>query len=374
MNKDYSNYGSIELATDHDFLQHFLSPNTATEKFWKNWLINYPEKLAVWEDAHRLVEAVQLGLTDYTRTYLTREAEEALLQRIWETNNLVAQERTKELSYWNRSRMMAAATALAVASLGAFWFMKEHPSQKSLYETHTSSISNSLIEEINTSQSIKHIYLPDSSQILLSPSSKISFSRTYGSHDRNIYLTGKATFDVRKNPQKPFRVFANELITKVLGTRFEVSAYEKGKDVIVKVQSGQVSVYQEKEYTNSMESKSEKAGVLLLTNQQVIFKRQSEQFNKLLVDQPTLLTNSPAEQFVYDERPVIQVLKDIEAAYGVDIVYSDELLQNCDLTANLTDEPFRGKLDIICRSLGASYEIVEAQIIITAQGCKNTKN
>lgn len=374
MNKDYANFGSIELAIDHDFLQHFLLPTSVSENFWKSWLAEHPHKVNEWNEAQKLVEAVQLGLTDYTRTYLSQEAEEELIKRIWETNRLEETSQTQVISIWNRSRMMAAAAFLAVTALGSYWLIQKNTREDSIYETNISKIRTSRIEQVNNDKNPKRFYLPDSSDVLLYPSSKLSYTSTYGNDDRNIYLTGKAQFDVQKNPKIPFRVFANEIITKVLGTRFEVSAFEADKDVIVKVQSGQVSVYQEQEYNNSPESKSEKAGVLLMPNQQVIFKRQSEQFNKVLVEKPTLLTATTSEQFVYDERSVIQVLKDIETAYGVDIVFSTELLQNCDLTANLTDEPLRGKLDIICRSIGASYEIVEAQIIITTKGCKNAKN
>ncbi|KAA0988906.1 FecR family protein [Dyadobacter aurulentus] len=398
MTTDYTYFSIIDLAVDEAFLQHYLDPDLASNQFWNNWLIDNPEKRGDWEEARKLVEAVLLGLTDYTRIYLSEEAEEALLQRIWATNHSVlpqpnaaqpnaAQPNAAQpnaarpnaaqpnkgkvipLTIRKQSRVLAACVVLAVLA-GGYWLIRHNNTANSIYDKQVSTLQDPLIEKTNSLSEPQLIYLPDSSTVLLFPASKMSYPTTYGNQIRNIYLSGKADFDVRKNPERPFLVYANEIITKVLGTSFQVSAFEKDADIVVKVQSGQVSVYQEKEYVTSDQQHSEKAGVLLLPNQQVVFKRTGEQFNKAIVENPVLLPATPAGAFVYDETPVLQVLKEIEVAYGVDIVYSDELLQSCELTANLSEEPLRGKLDILCRSIGATYEIVDAQIIITSKGCK----
>jgi transmembrane sensor len=371
VNTDYTKYGIIDLAIDDAFLQHYLLPTPKSENFWDNWLRDNPDKAADWEAACKLVEAVLLGLTDYTRIYLTKEAEEDLLERIWTTNHATQQPNKYaiNINLWKQSHWMAASVLLALLA-GAYWFVFQNNTADSIYSKQIAELQNPVIEKINDLTEPQLFYLPDSTSVLLYPRSKMSYATIYGDENRNVYLSGKAIFDVRKNPRQPFLVYANEIITKVLGTHFEIQAFEKDTDVIVKVQSGQVSVYQEKSFEHSNTINSEKSGVLLLPNQQVVFKRTAEQFNKAIVEQPILLPAASVARFVYDEAPVSQVLKDIEAAYGVDIVYSSELLQSCDLTANLTEEPMRGKLDIICRSISATYEIVDAQIIITSTGCK----
>lgn len=370
MNTDYTQYGTIDLAIDDAFLQHYLLPSPESENFWNHWLHDHPGKIAEWEEARKLIEAVLLGLTDYTRIYLSKEAEENLLERIWITNHAVQQlqEPVMPVTIWKQSRLLAAGVLLALLA-GGYWLVRQNKMPDSIYNKQVAELRNPVIEKINTLPEPQLFYLPDSSSVLLFPRSKMSYSTSYGNENRNVYLSGKAFFDVRKNPSQPFLVYANEIITKVLGTQFEIRAFEKDTDVIVKVQSGQVSVYQEKEFESNSTAPSEKAGVLLLPNQQVVFKRTGEQFNKAIVEQPILLPAASAAQFVYDETPVSQVLKEIGVAYGVDIVYSSEILQSCDLTANLTEEPLRGKLDIICRSISATYEIVDAQIIITSKGC-----
>jgi len=77
----------------------------------------------------------------------------------------------------------------------------------------------------------------------LAPKSKITYPENFENDRRLVILSGEATFDISKDPTKPFLVMANEVTTKVLGTRFNVKAFEEMKDVVVSVQEGKVSVF-----------------------------------------------------------------------------------------------------------------------------------
>ncbi len=61
--------------------------------------------------------------------------------------------------------------------------------------------------------------------------------------NRDVYLSGEAFFEVTKNPDRPFRVFANEIVTKVLGTSFTVRSFENDTTIQVIVRTGKVTVY-----------------------------------------------------------------------------------------------------------------------------------
>ena len=56
-------------------------------------------------------------------------------------------------------------------------------------------------------------------------------------------MKGKAFFDIARDTSQPFVVYANETITKVLGTSFTIKAFEGEKDVEVSVKTGKVAVY-----------------------------------------------------------------------------------------------------------------------------------
>jgi len=370
---NYDQFGTIDFAVDEAFIQHYLFPSTKSSDFWKNWLSTNPSKSAEWEEARKLIEAVQLGLSDYARTFLSEEAEAALLERIINTNHILKLTSENTASFWKHSpaRVIAAACIVLMLCVGGLWILKDANPVNSPYTQHLSTLKSEVFERVNKSDKTEIYYLSDSTRVVLYPASRLSFTRDYGKENRTVYLSGKAVFDVSKDPLKPFFVYANEIVTKVLGTQFEVSAFEEDRDVIVKVQSGQVSVYRNKESSEVADVNSERSGVLLLPNQQVVFKRQTEQFNKNLIEKPSILPAFEQQPFAYEETPVVQVLEDIEKSYGVDLVYNNEMLKNCELTASLMDESLLEKLDIICRSIGATYETVDAQIIINSKGCKS---
>jgi hypothetical protein len=78
----------------------------------------------------------------------------------------------------------------------------------------------------------------------------------------------------------------------------------------------------------------------------------------------------PIQNQVFDFNNVIaEVFKTLEKAYGINIVYDAEVMKNCYLTASLDDEPLFEKLNLICKTIDAKYEQVDAQIVIYSNGC-----
>jgi len=374
VNIHYEQFSSSDFVTDDAFLNHYLSPTDSSKAFWESWLSNHPEKKEEWLAAQKLIEAVQLGLSEYVRTYLSKEAEESLLQRILITNAESDEKEVKPIPIWRQSwfQVMAACFILFLG-LKVLYFNKSIQ-KESVYEKQMAVFSEGkLTEKVNDKTTIDTIKLPDGSLIYLSPNSKISYVNNFGKENRTVYLSGKAVFDVVKMPSKPFYVYANELVTKVLGTKFEVFSFDNEKDVIVKVLSGKVSVYKNPKFDKVTLSNIEKLGVLLKPNQQVTFSREKDFFKKTIVEQPILLIAQHISKptFIYDEAPVVAVLDEISKAYGVEIIFNREMMQSCQLTSSMEEESLQDKLNIICKSIGATYEIIDAQIIINSKMCQS---
>lgn len=370
MQNPYEHYGITDFVTDDAFLRHQLQPTAQSTQFWDGWLAAHPGQEADWRQAQKLLEAVQLGLSDYIRTYLSEEAESRLLGRIRATNAQVGDPDSGPSPFWRSSWVPYAAAAGLLLVAGTFlWNRTGKTTPPTRYEQQLATVNEPVLEKVNSGKGVQTVQLPDQTTVLLYPNSRLSYLKDFGKTDRTVYLSGKAVFDVVKQPQKPFLVYAEEVITRVLGTRFEVNAFAQNKDVTVRVQSGRVTVYRYK--ANEQPAVGSLTGVLLLPNQQVVFTRQTEQFRKDLVQNPVLILPRQEQppRFVYDETPVLEVLQQLEKAYGVEIVVDKEAVENCQLTASLTDETLSDKINVICQSIGATYEIVEAQIIITSPGC-----
>lgn len=375
MNINYNDFSASDFVSDDAFLQHYLLPTDSSKAFWVNWLAEHPEKENEWLAAQQLIEAVLLGLSEYVRTFLSEEAEQHLLDRILTTNEKYKEGRSNSsIPIWRQSWFQVVAACFIVfIGMKSLYFIKNlHP--ESVYHQQIAVFSEETItEKINLNTTIDTIKLPDGSLVFLSPNSKVSYSKNFNTNTENraVYLSGKAIFDVAKMPSKPFLVYANEIVTKVLGTKFEVFSFDNDKDVIVKVLSGKVSVYKNPKFDLTASTNIEKLGVLLKPNQQVIFSREKDLFKKAIVEQPILLISKNVQKpsFIYDETPVVTVLDEIAKAYGVEIVFNREIMNSCQLTSSMEEESLQDKLNIICKSIGASYEIIDAQIIINSKEC-----
>jgi len=67
--------------------------------------------------------------------------------------------------------------------------------------------------------------LPDGSKVWLNAATKIKYPTSFNGSDRTVELSGEAYFEISKNKTKPFRVISGEQTIEVLGTHFNIMAY-----------------------------------------------------------------------------------------------------------------------------------------------------
>jgi len=367
---NYAQFSITDFVCDDFFLNYHLSPTETNTFFWNEWLQQNPAKRSDWEQAEQLLEAVRLGLSDYARTYLSPEAEAHLLERIQITIALVGDHQTPIVPIWRRTWVLRSAAAACVLLISGIWYFNQSP--PSIYQQEVAAIKESVIEKNNEGDKPIAVLLPDGSEVVLTPKSRLAYPINFIGDSRTVYLSGEATFSVVKDFKKPFYVHANEIVTKVLGTKFVVRAFEKDKDVIVSVQSGQVSVYNPIKKGKAVPDNEKTRGVLLLPNQQAVFERLTEQFKKSLIPHPNLIEMPVLEaiSFEFNETPVIEAFQRIKKAYGIDIVFNTEVLKGCEVTASLNGETLFEKLDVLTQTINGSYEMVDGQIVVTTKGCQ----
>ena len=115
-------------------------------------------------------------------------------------------------------------------------------------------------------------------------------------------------------------------------------------------------------------------GVILTPNQMAVFDREPERLTKSLVEDPAIIRppnekNGDSNSFIFNDTPVEKVFKVLEKSYGVTIIYDRDVLNNCTVTAPLGSETLYEKLDLVCKVIRATYEVVDAQIIVSSKGC-----
>lgn len=69
------------------------------------------------------------------------------------------------------------------------------------------------------------VILPDGTKVWLNAASSLKFPTAFAGNQRNVELNGEAYFEVAKNRAKPFNVKVNAMNVNVLGTHFNIMAY-----------------------------------------------------------------------------------------------------------------------------------------------------
>ncbi len=84
--------------------------------------------------------------------------------------------------------------------------------------------------------------LPDGTRVWLNAASSITFPVTFRGNDRPVQISGEVYFEVAHNPAKPFRVTAGGATVEVLGTHFNINAYDGEAAVKTTLLEGAVKV------------------------------------------------------------------------------------------------------------------------------------
>lgn len=86
------------------------------------------------------------------------------------------------------------------------------------------------------------IVLPDGTEVALNSGSVLRYSRGFGIRERNVVLNGEGYFKVAKNEEVPFFVETNDVQVRVVGTVFNVRAYNDDSYVMVSLLEGRVNL------------------------------------------------------------------------------------------------------------------------------------
>ncbi len=134
----------------------------------------------------------------------------------------------------NRIRRMAAAAAIILVA-GSILFLTGDKKER-ITEQQTA-----LLEKKNPNGVKSTISLTDGSKVWLNADSKIQFPKVFTGNTREVYLSGEAFFEVATNPSRPFIIHLANGTVKVLGTSFNIRAYDNEKIIEASVATGKVA-------------------------------------------------------------------------------------------------------------------------------------
>lgn len=220
----------------------------------------------------------------------------------------------------------------------------------------------------NTSQTSTTLVLSDGTEVMMKPKSTLIYPRQFAANVRKVSLQGEAFFKVTHDASKPFLVYSNKIVTRVLGTSFHVKACRE--DVTVEVVTGKVLVSQvDKAATKSLKRK-QKHELMLVPNQKAVYVDDRRELSLALVDRPRIVLPEPTLlAMIYDGITAGKLFNLLSENYGVHIRYDKEKLSSCVLTTSMEEEGLYERIEIICKAIGATYEVREAEIHVYSEGC-----
>lgn len=279
--------------------------------------------------------------------------------------------------WWESSALKMASAAAVLFVLGFIYYTSDYRKLASFPVKGISAETfASLSHTENNTATTRLVQLKDGSTVTLDPGASLYYPESFASDKRVVYLVGNGFFDIAKNPEKPFLVYSEDIVTKVVGTSFTIRKDKISGNVEVAVVTGKVIV--EKSAHSTADFKPGEEGVVLTPNKKVIYLAESEQYVTGLVESPVLVQHQEEfvkpEAFNFEEAPLSSVIEKLEKAYGVEIEVTNKSILNCPITADLTQESLFPKLEIINALLNTKSAVEGTSVILSGGECAPFKS
>lgn len=205
------------------------------------------------------------------------------------------------------------------------------------------------MQEIKTERGQQtSVKLSDGSLVQLNAGSKLLIPENYMVNNRTVHLEGEAYFEIVHNPDKEFLVYANNSITQVLGTKFNVRAYPDEDKVEVVVAEGKVSIYPDE---NILAPE-----VQLTQNQRGTFSRNGE-IEASTIPDLGLYVDWTKGKLTFNDAPLGEIKNRLERWYDIEVFLKDDFSANDKLlTGSFENVPLSVVLNSIALSLDIHYK------------------
>lgn len=162
------------------------------------------------------------------------------------------------------------------------------------------------------------VVLPDGTRVWLNAASSLQYPAAFTGADRTVALTGEAYFEVAPDKQKPFRVNTHGQQVQVLGTAFNINAYDDEEATRTTLLQGSVKVALTNATGSAQKEQLLTPGVQAVTTPAGI-----------AVTQPDLqqVTAWKEGEFRFQHMKITSIMRQIARWYDVEVEYQGPLPQ-----------------------------------------------
>lgn len=216
--------------------------------------------------------------------------------------------------------------------------------------------NNDSVEKLVTIESGEQqcdVLLADGTKVHLNTHSTFSYPKVFSGNKRKVKLCGEAFFKVARNEQKPFIITTSQTQTRVLGTSFNLRAYQEETEETLVVATGKVSF-------SSLKNKEK---VILLANQKGVYSLKKGSVHKRRLEDP----NYKAwynKVFTFDDQTLASIVTCLNQVYGVHLEIKDGQLAQERLSVSFEKRSLNEIMEILSATLDFNYVSVSGKIII----------
>jgi hypothetical protein len=294
---------------------------------------------------------------------------EEIIRNILKSDTAVNQlitKRANKIQLYKTFAIAAAFIGVICLSLFTYNYFQNLPSK------FAEIIPQNIEYTINKSKSTKEVLLSDGSKVYLEPGSVLHFDKSFKGDNREVYLEGEAFFKIHRNPSKPFLVYYNNIVTKVLGTSFRIGTNKSTGQIVVEVKTGHVQVSENLKLTKSENTITP---VIITPNQKAIYDKSIRRFETTIVSHPIQVVPNEEATLIepiillFDQQKLNTVFDQIGKVYQIDITVENSALYNCVFTGDITNLDLFSALKIISIATNSEYEVNGTKILIKGKGC-----
>ncbi|MFT3950146.1 MAG: DUF4974 domain-containing protein [Agriterribacter sp.] len=324
-----------ELLADESFINYCLGRNEADVRKWNTIILDNPADAIRLDELRAIVLLTSRGIQNIALknqiAELGRRIDLSEEEAVATTGSVYKRRST----WWT----LMAAAACMVLIIGTTIFYR--------LQNRTAPVA-SPFSYITKLAEKKSLILPDGSKVILNAGSKLTVDAGFGKQDRKLQLDGEAFFDVVHDSSKPFVVQTSRMDVKVLGTAFNVKAYETDGTSEASLIRGSVELSLKNEHRKVTLSPNEK--YLLRADKThgnipaEVAPAAHEPASGLLPvrinkeDTAIVEVSWTQDKLVFVDEPFEELVKQLERWYGVKIEIADPLLKKIQLTASFRNE------------------------------------
>ncbi|WP_031529501.1 FecR family protein [Dyadobacter crusticola] len=324
---------------DYLMARYLAREASEQEKEELRWLTKngFGAQFQIWIDAQYKMEASTEPMPDQVQAEILA--------------NILGAAPAKQKAF--RFRWSWAAAAILI--LGSVWWLTFRN------VTRRATIADTEIHSENPDRldfkGKQYLNLPDGSSVLMNEGSELSYSpRQFAKGIRTVTLQGEAYFDVAHDPKSVFQVRAGAVVTRVLGTAFNVRVLPT--EVKVTVTRGLVEV-----------GGNDRIYTKVKPDEQVTVNVGSEKFTTTRIDADRELAWRN-NFLVFDNITLEEARELIENHYGTELTFTEPEILRCRITASfLNAEDLPTVLKVLSAMTGATYSVDGKKATITGGSC-----